>query len=264
MGAPQARARRWDKAERAAFLGGVPLFHRLPSATREAIAGRVRARRLARGAFLFREGEPAESVNLLAEGRIKVIRETSDGQEVILRLIQPGEIFGGEGGWGGPAYPASAVAGEEAVVLQVSASEFRELLSAYPDFALSLIRELAGRLRDAEARILDLQTKRVERRIARALLRLANTTGVRSARGIELGVPLSRQDLAELAGTTLSTASRTLSEWDQRGLIDAGRQRVTLLNAHALVAIAEDLPAEQADREAQRPAPPVPPTALGS
>jgi CRP-like cAMP-binding protein len=116
------------------------------------------------------------------------------------------------------------------------------LIGEQPDFALAVVAELGRRLREAEARIRDLQSERVERRIARALLRLANKTGVQAAEGIEVGVPLTRQDLAELAGTTLTTASRTLSAWDQQGIVASRRERVTILRPHALVAIAEDLP----------------------
>jgi CRP-like cAMP-binding protein len=232
----------WELGDRVAFLGGAPLFGQLPQAVLEQVAARLRVKRVSRGGFVFLEGTPASSLNLLARGRVKVIRETDDGQEVILRLIQPGEIFGGAGGWGEATYPASARAQEDAVVLQLPAESFSDLITHQPAFALAVIHELGQRLRTAEARIRDLQTQRVERRIARALLRLANKTGVKTETGIELGGPLTRQDLAELAGTTLSTASRTLSAWDQQGIVAAGRERVTIVRPHQLVSIAEDLP----------------------
>ena len=127
-------------------------------------------------------------------------------------------------------------------MLRLPAERFAALIREQPDFAMAVVSELGRRLREAEARIRDLQSERVERRLARALLRLANKTGTRRPEGIELGVPLTRQDLAELAGTTLSTASRTLSAWDQQGIIASARERVTILRPHALVAIAEDLP----------------------
>jgi CRP-like cAMP-binding protein len=107
-------------------------------------------------------------------------------------------------------------------------------------------------LREAEARILDLQTKRVERRIARILLGLAEKTGKPTPDGIALGVRLSRQDLAALAGTTISTASRTLAAWDQQGLVVAGRTRVTIRVPHALVAIAEEFPTGNAPGASSR------------
>lgn len=198
--------------------------------------------RVRRRLFLFREGEAADSLHFLAEGRVKVIRETEDGQEVILRVLGPGEIFGGAGVWGGAMYPASAVVTEEAVVLRLPAGDFATLLATHPDLGLALVRELAERLREAEARIIELQTQRVERRLARALLRLANKTGVRSTAGIEIGMPLSRGDLADLTGTTIGTVSRTLSIWERRGLVTTGRGRITIRDPHGLVTLAEDLP----------------------
>lgn len=241
MGKSEDRSGRWDLTRRARFLETVRLFAGLPPNTLTAVAGRLRQQRLHAGEFAFIEGDRAEAVCVLASGRIKVIRETEEGREVILRMIQPGEVFGGAGGWGQPCYPASAVALEDALVLLLPAAEFVGLVGRYPDFAQAVIYELGARLREAEARIRDLQTERAARRIARALLRLANKTGVRTEAGIEIGLPLSRQDLAELAGTTLSTASRTLSAWDREGLIVAGRERVVIVKTHALVAIAEDL-----------------------
>ena len=174
-----------------------------------------------------------------------MIRETEDGQEVILRMIRPGELFGGAGGWGESVYPASAVALGSAVVLRLPANDFAALVSQHPDFAMAMIHELAQRLRLAERRIEELQTQRVERRIAHTLLRLAQKVGVKTPDGIRLDLRLSRQDLADLAGTTLSTASRTLSAWDREGLIHAGREQVIILNPHRLVSVAEDLPPAQ-------------------
>jgi CRP-like cAMP-binding protein len=128
-----------------------------------------------------------------------------------------------------------------AVTCTLPAESFSELIAHQPAFALAVVHELGQRLRNAEARIREPHTERVERRIARVLLRLANKTGVKTAQGIELGTSLTRQDLAELVGTTLSTASRTLSAWDQQGIVAAGREHVTILQPHQLVKIAEDL-----------------------
>jgi CRP-like cAMP-binding protein len=226
-------------------MATAPLFGQLTPEVLREVAARVHVKRVARSGFVFFEGEPSSSLNVLAEGRVKVVRETDEGQEVILRLIHPGEIFGGAGGWGEPTYPATARAQEHAVVLQLPADTFTELIARQPAFALAVVRELGQRLRTAEARVRELQTERVERRIARALLRLADKTGRSTAKGIELGSPLTRQDLAELAGTTLSTASRTLSGWDQQGIVIASREHVTIVRPQQLVSIAEDLPQPQ-------------------
>jgi len=236
-------AAEWSAAGEAtlAVLRHSRLFSHLPDAVLRRVALEMRPRRVRRGAFLFLEGEPAEALNVLASGRVKVVRETDDGREVIIRLVGRAEIFGGAGGWGEATYPASARALEDAVVLRLPADRFADLIQSEPAFAAAVVAELAERLREAESRIRELQTERVERRIARVLLRLANKTGRRTEAGIEIGVPLTRQDLAELSGTTLSTASRTLSHWDEQGIVAAGRERVTIVQPHALVSIAEEL-----------------------
>ncbi len=218
------------------------VFKGLPPAVLQEVVGALRVKRAKRGGFIFLEGQPAGHLHLLAEGEVKVVRETDDGREVILTLVTPGGIFGAAGGWGQRDYPASAVAIEDAVVLQLPSDTFGALLSRHPAFALAITGEIGSRLREAHSRIKDLQTERVERRIARALIRLANKTGVKTDRGIEIGVPLSRQNLADLAGTTLSTASRTLSGWEAAGVVWSGRERVVVVQPHLLVSIAEDLP----------------------
>ena len=236
---PPPQHRRWDAAERAVHLTTVPLFARLAPETLRKVAVRFHPKRIRRGSFVFHEGEPASALNVLAEGRVKVIRETAEGRQVILRLINPGELFGVSGGWGEALYPATAQALDDVVVLQLPAREFTSLLETHPELAIAVIRELGGRLREAEARILDLQTERVQQRIARTLLRLANTAarGTAMPGGASLG--LSRQDLADLSGTTLSTASRTLSAWHRRGIVVAGREQVTIRDLEALTEIAD-------------------------
>lgn len=223
-------------------IGSIRLFRQLPQTTIEGIATRGKVQRFRQGSFLFLEGSPADYVHFLLSGQIKIVHETDGGQEVILRLIQPGEFFGGAGGWGAQSYPASAVALDDIRVFRISVEEFATLIGRYPDFALAVIQEMGIRLREAEARIRELQAERVERRIARTLLRLANKTGHKTDRGIQIDLPQSRQHLAELSGATLSTVSRVLSEWDRQGLILAGRERVTLVKPHDLVTIAEDTP----------------------
>ncbi len=224
----------------ASDLGAIRLFRGLPETTLQLIAKRGHIEHVHQGEFLFFEGDPATDVHFLLAGQVKIVHETEDGQEVIFRLIQPGEFFGGAGGWGTPAYPATAVALEDARVFCLPTGEFGTLIEEHPDFSLAIIREMGIRLREAEARIRELQLERVERRIARTLLRLAGKTGQRTDRGIRIDLPQSRQHLAELSGATLSTVSRVLSEWDRQGLILAGRERVTIVKPHELVMIAED------------------------
>lgn len=231
--------RLWDETRRLEFLATLSPFQSIDPTALRRVAATIQSRRVRRGEAVFLEGNSASALQILAEGRVKLIRETEDGREVILRLIRAGEMFGGAGIWGESTYPASAFAQEDSIVLQLSNSAFLEIISEYPKAALSVIQLLASRLRDAEARIRDLQTAQVEQRIANVVLRLASKTGVKTAEGVEIGIPITRQDLAELCGTTLSTASRTLSAWQQRGIVKSGRERITIRQPHGLFRIAE-------------------------
>jgi CRP-like cAMP-binding protein len=222
----------WPPERRAELLAGIPLFARLPRDLIGELAALFRPKSFPRGAFIFHEGDPASTVHIAAAGRIKVVRETAAGRQVVLRLIRPGEPFGVSGGWGTAAYPASARALDASTILQLPAPDFARLLATHPPLALAVIADLGSRLREAEARILDLETEGVEARLARALLRLTAQDPAPAT------LALTRQDLADLTGTTLTTASRTLSAWHRQGIVAALRERITILDRPALTAIA--------------------------
>lgn len=230
-----AELQAWTVERRTELLGAATLFARVPESVIRELGARFRPRHVPRADFVFREGERANTVNVAAAGRIKIVRETAAGKQVVLRLISPGEAFGVAGGWGTATYPASARALDDAIVLQLPAREFARLLATHPTLALAVIADLGTRLREAEARILDLETADVEARLARALLRLIGEAGDGAT------VALTRQDLADLVGTTLSTTSRTLSQWHRRGIVAALRERVIVRDRAMLATIAGEL-----------------------
>ncbi|HEX5418036.1 MAG TPA: Crp/Fnr family transcriptional regulator [Chloroflexota bacterium] len=219
------------------FLREVHCFSLLPEFTLRRILAVSATRQISRGSFVFLQDEPIAAVHLLLEGRIKVVRETEEGRVVIMRLIEPGELFGLVGYATGTTYRNSALAQTNTRILAIPRAEFAALTASNAAFAVAILDELGKRLGDAEGRIQDLQTERAACRIARVLLKLFGEA--RCSLGDALPtLPLSRQDLADLCGTNLSTASRTVSEWEQHGIVDAGRERVKLLRPRALAAIA--------------------------
>lgn len=233
-----ARRLRWGETERTALLSRVQPFRALPSATLPQVATLTGAKHVEEGEFIFLKGDPIRALFILAEGRVKVIRENEEGQEVILRLIRPGELFGIVGSGRERIYRVSALAQQDSLVLRLPYSSFFDLVRTQPAFALAVLEELGSRLDEAETRIDELQTGRAVPRLARALLRVSK--GVASTASARTGpvIAITRQDLADLAGTNVSTASRTLSEWDRRGIVAAGRERVRILRPQSLVAIA--------------------------
>jgi CRP/FNR family transcriptional regulator, nitrogen oxide reductase regulator len=226
------------------LLAGVPLFRGLDEASLAVAAEGARLVRAAGGRTFFREGDPARLFYVLRRGRVKFTKISAEGHEVILRVIGPGEPFGGVAAFADTGtYPVTARALEACDAHAWDGARITALMHRFPAIAINAARMIAARLHDLQEQHGQLMTERVERRIARALLRLAQHAGRRVEGGVEIDFPLSRQDLAQMTGTTLFTVSRTLSAWQHDGLITTGRRRVTVRQPHRLVRIAEDLPA---------------------
>jgi CRP-like cAMP-binding protein len=223
------------------LLRSAVLFQGLSAAQLQAVVRSARRRIAQQDAFFFHQGDPAATLHVLVQGRVRMLQVTPAGQQVILSIISPGEMFGGIAILGNMSYPASAQALEDSEALIWDGDSVIRLLETYPRMALNALRLLAERYQELQERYRELATERVERRVARAVLRLLRQTGRKVDEGILIDFPLSREDLAELTGTTLYTVSRILSGWEKQGLIETGRQRLLVRIPHQLVVIAEDL-----------------------
>jgi CRP/FNR family transcriptional regulator, nitrogen oxide reductase regulator len=219
-----------------------PLFHNLPPDALRAIVEAAHKQSIEEGAFLFFQDDPAERVYILTTGRIKLTQLSQDGQQVIMRVATPWMLIAAIGMVTGAVFPVSAQAAEDSQVLYWTQAEILALIERYPVMALNALRLLVGSVREFQDRYRELATERVERRVARAILRLASQAGRKTDEGVLLDLPLTRQDLAEMTGTTLYTVSRIISQWERQGLVAAGRERIVIRFPHGLVRIAEDLP----------------------
>lgn len=231
--------RRTDEA--LSWLAEALLFQGLSLAEHQAALQAARRRRVRREAFFFQQGDPANALYVLTVGRVRLTQVTPEGDQVILHLVHPGEMFGGIAVLGDATYPVSAQALEDCQALTWDGESMAGLMERTPRLALNALRLLAGRVQELQDRVRELATERVERRVARMLLRLARQAGRKVDNGVLIDLPLSRQDLAEMTGTTLFTVSRVLSRWEQQGLVEAGRERVLIRFPHGLVRIAEDV-----------------------
>jgi CRP-like cAMP-binding protein len=223
-------------------LAGAELFSDLSPSARRELTPHFRALHHPPQAILFHEGQPATAYHLIGSGKVKVTQTSLDGEEVILHVAERGDIIGALPTPGESTYPASAQALEESVTFSIGSDEFDAILLRHPVVARRLLGFATRQLQLAHRRVREMATERVERRIARTLTRLASQLGKKRGSDVDIDAPLSRQDLAELSGTTLYTVSRTLKEWQRAGLVQARRKRITILDPHGLVTIAEDLP----------------------
>lgn len=227
-----------------ARLKQLPLLRGLSEADLQMVLAEGRLRSLGEDEFIFYQGDPAGHVYVLLDGQIKLAQLTPDGQQVILNMIGAGEVFGLIAFTQGGVYPVSAQAESAVRVLSWDREALARISSRYPQVSLNAVGLMAEKVGEFQGQIRALATERVERRLARALLRLTRQVGKKTAGGVLIDLNITRQDLAEMSGTTLFTVSRLLSQWERQGLIDAGRERVLIRHPHGLVLIAEDLPGD--------------------
>jgi CRP-like cAMP-binding protein len=222
-----------------ALIAGVPLFQGLTPAQQDDVLRDAHSVRFPKGSDVFQQDQEANSFFFLLHGHLRVFRLTPDGQQVVVRYISAGEIFGVAMALGRNTFPATANAVVDSLVLVWPTSVWPKLSESYPVLVANTLRTVGSRLQDANTRVVEMSTEQVERRIAHALLRLAQQSGRKVESGIQIDFPISRQDVAEMTGATLHTVSRVLSAWEEKGLVEGGRQKITLRDPHRIFMLAE-------------------------
>lgn len=198
------------------------------------------ARSIEEGEFFFLQGDPADYLYILTAGQVKLLQTNPSGQQVNLRTIYPWQMFGALGAVRERAmYPANAQALMNSTALAMKSFFLKEMMQTRPHLAAGLMQLMTSYIQEMQSRYRELATERVEQRIARALLRLTSLSGQKVDIGIELS--FSRQDVAEMSGTTLYTVSRVMADWERQGWVRLGREQVHIINPHRLVEIAEGL-----------------------
>lgn len=222
-----------------ALLRNAEMFAGLGREALNAVVAAGVVRRLPRGSRAFVQGDPGVSCHSLLEGRVKIVQTRPDGGQSVLRFIGPGEMYGTVAALMDQPFPADAVAVVDSTEIMWTVAAMRELMSRHPAIGVRSTASAGTRLFELQSRVGELTVARVEQRIARAVLRLARQAGRPTPEGLEIDFPITRQELAEMAGTTLHTVSRTLSAWDQHGLTGSSRRRIVVRDLAGLDAIAE-------------------------
>lgn len=218
-----------------------PIFSALNEAEIGRIFAAARIVKMPEGCFYYIQGDPANHLYVLQEGLVRLGQVTADGQQVLQRVIAPGSLFGAIAMMPDALYPVSAEAAADSQAYTWSTHQMMDFVKEMPTLALNAVRIMSEHVNEIQDRFRELATQRVERRLARTLLRLASQTGRKIDGGVLIDLALSRQDLAEMIGATLYTVSRILSQWEIQGLIHSGREQVVICYPHGLVSIAEDL-----------------------
>lgn len=207
------------------FLLGLELFKRLSPREREHLAAASREQRFAKGETIFRAGDPAEAVYVVKAGRVHLMKFLESGQASTTCVMTPGEPFCCLPALDRRPYPVDAIAAADSVVVRIPTHAFHRLLQTNPGFLEDSLCLFCDRLRQVEDKSC-LAYDSVERRLAQALLTLSKKFGAT--------IPLTKHELAELAGTTVETTIRILSHFRRQGIVRSSRGSTTIAKADAL------------------------------
>jgi CRP-like cAMP-binding protein len=199
-------------------------------------------RSIEEGGYFFFQGDAARYFYILIRGQVKLMQTTPQGQQVNLRTIYPWQMFGALGVVRTEGkYPANAQTLEDSVALAIENQLLASMMKTRPYLSMGLMDLMTAYIREMQDRYRELSTERVEQRVANALLRLAAQSGTKSENEAGIELTFSRQDVAEMTATTLYTVSRLLSDWERRGVVETGRERIRILTPHEMVRIAGGL-----------------------
>jgi CRP/FNR family transcriptional regulator, nitrogen oxide reductase regulator len=220
-----------ETTRREALVRPSPLFSDIPASERREIASSAHEKHFARRQSIFLEGDPVRRVVLLTSGSAKIVQLGQSGAEVILGVRGPGEVVGTVGLRPQDRHCSAAQALGASTALVWDAAVFETLSQRSVQLRRNITNILCQQLHELEERYREISTEKVSVRLSHQLIRLQNQLG----RFGGLEIRLSREELAQLTGTTLFTVSRLLSEWNQRGIVSTRREAVSVNNFQALV-----------------------------
>lgn len=221
------------------LVRSLPLFTNMAEDDLDRLLARATMRRVRTGEAVFEQGQKASQFYLLLHGRLKVTQVTTEGQQIIVRVVHPGDLFGFAQALARDDYPGTPVAAAESVVMCWPNDVWGKIVEQSPQLAVNAMRTIGQRLQEAHTRLREMSTEEVERRVAHAVLRLMDQAGRPEADGIRIDFRLTRQDVAEMTGTTLHTVSRIFSAWESHGIVKGGRQKLLVRDKARLEAVAE-------------------------
>jgi len=221
-----------------AALGALPVFQHLEPAQLQNVLCGARLHHMYTDEVLYHQGQRASHFFVLLNGCFKVMQNTAEGEQVVVRFCHDGEIMGMACAMALSHYPATVTAVQESTYLAWPNVVWSDFIHIAPQINALVWQTLGQRLQQAHQRIQELQASAASQRVARTLLRLMAQSGKKAEGEVDLDFPLTREDIAQMSGTTLFTVSRLLSQWKRQGIIEGGRKHIVLLQPRLLADLA--------------------------
>lgn len=228
-----------QRIDLAAVLQQTALFAGLSQPELQTLAARTVRKLFSAGELLFSEGEPCNGLHIIARGRVRIFKTSMSGREQVLAANGPGESVAELPVFDGGPYPASAVAIEDVEIAFISRRDFHAYCLEHPEVALKVLSVVGARLRRLVGIIEELSFTTIRQRLISVLLKLAQSEGKKSARGIEFLLPATHQELANQLGTVRELISRNLMRLQAEGLIDVDARQIVVKDLKGLSALLE-------------------------
>ena len=212
------------------FLKYVPIFSELDNDTLEKISRLGIRKSFKKDSVVLFEHETGSALFVIVEGKVKVSRVSDDGKEVILTILGDSDFFGEMAILDGLSRSANVTAMEDSELFIIQRSEFLELLQVHPEVSIALLQELTQRLRSADMKIKSLSLKDAEGKVATVILQLADDVGKIKQGTVEIEKLPFQHDLANMAGTSRETISRTLHTFAKKGLVELDGAKLRIMN----------------------------------
>lgn len=221
-------------------LASVSIFQELDEQSLQTIQTAAHHIHFGRHEILFYQYDPAVRLYVLLAGRVRLFKSSSDGKQTSTRIVGPSDILGISAALPNTISPLTGQAMEPCDTLAWDQTTFVTFLQLYPSIMNNILRTVNERFADLQQQYLELATERVEQRIAHTLLRLADQFGRFDDKYLHISLSLTHRDIAELSGTTHYTVSRTLHDWQEKGMVDIQHKKIIVFDPVYLAEIADD------------------------
>lgn len=201
-------------------LRDLPLFECVEQQVFSRICRTAAKKYYQRGDYLFRQGDPTDTLFLIKEGSFKLVRVNEEGKEVILQVIGWGEVLGEAALFREGTQPASAIALEPARVCSLSREHLEQIIRESPDLAMQVILSLGNRLYSTWEQVTEFRTGSTREKVISLLIRLAEEHGEPSTEGTKIKLHLTQQDIADFVGASRVMVAQALKELTERNCIE--------------------------------------------
>lgn len=221
-------------------LKATPVFRKLSPEDRATVARAAGVRSYRKGETIFEQDTPSDAFYTIASGRVKIFKMLPTGKDIILEVFGAGDPLGAIAAYDGRPFPASAVALEDTTCVIIPRQTFFSLLEAHPSLVRGLMLGMTVRMVELTNRLAELSGSRIEPRFARLFLKLAADMGVPERGGTYVPLLLTRQELADMTGTTIETAIRIMSRWGKQDIVRTDKDGFVVMDREKLEEVAAE------------------------